>query len=435
MWCNKCQRIQALNLKQKPGPLTRQLMKSLDCYQRSCVQNLRKSNYDAQQQRVLASSSTNVNIQQQKSSYSATWIQEPTKSYRPKQNQPYWSETQSQSFTFSRRKAFSKRSSNTKQFPSSKHVSSSTKFWKPSLSTACLTTPRYSSGRKMGPLCGKMGRSNTKQMGPFYRMNGFRIPFNSAPPLLTIPISLSQSSSPLLREEITELLQERAVERVQDPGTPNFYSRLFLVPKKNRELRPVIDLSLLNQCIKKQPFKMEIQVSTPIDTSQRLGCLHRSDRCLSTRSDSSSIQEVPSFHVRKSDLPIHGLTFRNVPKSVDFHQTNGRNLAAHLRQRATSLFRYLDDWLIRDLNSQQTHISHNILPSNNSKSRIHSKSKEVRYDTSSAIHLHRNGISTSDFQITRISNSDKFRHEFSFLFSASKDVVLLGRFHLRPLPM
>ena len=41
------------------------------------------------------------------------------------------------------------------------------------------------------------------------------------------------------------------------------------------------------------------QVSTTINNSQWLGSLHRSDRCLSTRSDSSSIEEVPSFHVRK----------------------------------------------------------------------------------------------------------------------------------------
>ena len=45
--------------------------------------------------------------------------------------------------------------------------------------------------------------------------------------------------------------------RVQDPGTPGFYSRLFLVPKKNGKLSPVIDLSLQNLYIRKQPFKME----------------------------------------------------------------------------------------------------------------------------------------------------------------------------------
>ena len=54
-----------------------------------------------------------------------------------------------------------------------------------------------------------------------------------------------------------ELLQKWAVERVQGLGTPGFYSQLFLVPKKNGKLHLVIDLSLLNQYIKKQPFKME----------------------------------------------------------------------------------------------------------------------------------------------------------------------------------
>ena len=52
--------------------------------------------------------------------------------------------------------------------------------------------------------------------------NGFKIPFKSVPPLSVVPINLSQSSSPLLREEISELLKKRAVERVRNPGTPGF---------------------------------------------------------------------------------------------------------------------------------------------------------------------------------------------------------------------
>ena len=47
---------------------------------------------------------------------------------------------------------------------------------------------------------------------------GFSIPFKSVPPLLVVPINLSQSSSPLLREEIAELLKKQAVERVWNPG-------------------------------------------------------------------------------------------------------------------------------------------------------------------------------------------------------------------------
>ena len=87
--------------------------------------------------------------------------------------------------------------------------------------------------------------------------NGFKIPFKSVPPLSVVPIILSQSSSPLLREEIAELLKKRAVEKVRNQGTLGFYSRLFLVLKKNGKLRPVIDLSLLNQYINKQHFEME----------------------------------------------------------------------------------------------------------------------------------------------------------------------------------
>ena len=52
--------------------------------------------------------------------------------------------------------------------------------------------------------------------------NGFKIPFKSIPPLSVVPIKLSQSSSPLLREEIAELLKKRAVERVRNLGTPGF---------------------------------------------------------------------------------------------------------------------------------------------------------------------------------------------------------------------
>jgi hypothetical protein len=43
------------------------------------------------------------------------------------------------------------------------------------------------------------------------------------------------------------LLQKGALELVNPPLTPGFYSRLILVPKKNGEMRPVIDLSVLNQ--------------------------------------------------------------------------------------------------------------------------------------------------------------------------------------------
>ena len=175
----------------------------------------------------LDSPTSNTNIQQQqKSLYLATGLfrkpRQPTKSYRPKQNQPYRFKNQSQSYMSNTGKDFPKRSSSIKQFPSSKPASSSTKFWKPTLSTTYLIMPRGSE-RKIDTLCGTMGRINSKQIGPRVSSiwKGFRIPFSSTPPFSTVRISLSQSSSLLLREEITELLQKWAMERVQDLGTPS----------------------------------------------------------------------------------------------------------------------------------------------------------------------------------------------------------------------
>ena len=99
--------------------------------------------------------------------------------------------------------------------------------------------------------------------------------------------------------------------------------------------------------------------------------------------------------------------------------------------------------------TQQTYISHNILPPNSSKSRIHSKPKKVRFETSSAIHLHRDGISdkteynqgtTRSYIESLLLTIKQFLTQtqvlvqtFLSLFgklSAAADLVVLGRLHL-----
>ncbi len=61
----------------------------------------------------------------------------------------------------------------------------------------------------------------------------------------------------LLNQEIESILGKRAIEEVRDLSSPGFYSRLFLVPKKNGKLRPVLDLSALNTYMLVEHFKME----------------------------------------------------------------------------------------------------------------------------------------------------------------------------------
>ena len=180
-------------------------------------------------------------------------------------------------------------------------------------------------------------------MGPLYHSKCFRIPFRLIPSLPSVPIRLSQSSFPLLREEIKTLLQKPAVEKVQDPGTPGFYSRLLLptisCTEKEWKVRSS-NRSFFTKHIYKETTIQDgdSQVDKTVDCDQRLGCLHRFDRCLPSCSNLSAIQKVSSVHLRRSDIPIHSLTLWNVPKSVDFTKLMDV-IASHLCQHAISVFR------------------------------------------------------------------------------------------------
>jgi len=78
----------------------------------------------------------------------------------------------------------------------------------------------------------------------------------------TLPISqnsrrgFSQEQAALMQEEVESLLQKGAISLC--PNTlEGFYSTLFLVPKKNGQMRPVISLKQLNKWVEIPHFKME----------------------------------------------------------------------------------------------------------------------------------------------------------------------------------
>ena len=91
------------------------------------------------------------------------------------------------------------------------------------------------------------------------RGSGTSVPESTSILSVSLNMSVTRDSDRnlLLQEEVNTLLQKGAVELVNPPLTPGFHSRLFLVPKKNGKMRPVIDLSVLNHHLIVPHFKME----------------------------------------------------------------------------------------------------------------------------------------------------------------------------------
>ena len=283
--------------------------------------------------------------------------------------------------------------------------------------------------------------------------HGFRIPFSKIPPLLSVPIRMSQSSSPFLAEEIENLFNKRAVERVQNTGTPDFYSRIFLVPKKNRKLRLIIDLRFLNRYIKKQSFKMETVKSVR-------QAMRQNDWAVSIDSTDAYLH-VPIHHQSRKYLHfVHEdqvYHFTALPFGMSLSPLIFSKLmdviAAFLRQCTISVFPYLDDWLIKNLIHNclitqtrfciQTIQSLGFLP-NLKKSDLFPAQKFtfigmefltqqnlVRVPTDRVQNL---------FQTVKKILSSKHISARTFLsllgkLSAAADFVLLGRLHLLPLQM
>ena len=99
------------------------------------------------------------------------------------------------------------------------------------------------------------------------------------------------------------------------------------IPSAKKELKVMpSNRSFLTRYIKKTAFQDgDSQVSKTIDNDQQLSCLHRSNGCISSCSDTFEIQKILSVRLRTSGLSVHGLTIRNVPKSMDFYKMNECN--------------------------------------------------------------------------------------------------------------
>ena len=181
---------------------------------------------------------------------------------------------------------------------------------------------------------------------------GYRIPFEERPILSPDPTFFQQPLSQQLEEELASLLSKGAVGEII-PECPGYYSRIFLVPKKNGKLRLIIDLSVLNHFVYTETFKMETQrkVRNAIQLNDWAFSLDLTDAYL----------HIPIHHRSRKYLRF---TFRGRVyqfKALPFGLSTSPFvftrlmivIATFLRRRAITLHPYLDDWLARNQNRRK----------------------------------------------------------------------------------
>ena len=159
-------------------------------------------------------------------------------------------------------------------------------------------------------------------MGPLYRPKRVQDPIQVSSSL----IGCSDKSESIFLPVIARRNRGASQETGSGKGSESGNSRFLwpAIPSTQKEWkvmsrnRPFLAKSLYTQTTFQNG---DSQVGKTIDNVQRLGCLHRSDGCISSCSDTADFQEVPAVRLRPSDFSVHGLTVRNVPKSVDFHET------------------------------------------------------------------------------------------------------------------
>ena len=292
-----------------------------------------------------------------------------------------------------------------------------------------------------------MGGNNRQQMGPLYRMKRIQdtIHQNSSFVICSdqnesIPLPVSQRRD-----------RKSSQQTGSGKGTESGSSRLLFLDipcaKKERKvsfnIRPVFIKPLHRETVKSVRQAMRLNDSAVsidlTDAYLHVPIHHQSRKYLRFVHE----DQVYHFSALPFGMSLSPLIFS---KLMDV-------IAAFLRQRAISVFPYLDDWLIKKSDSQPSDYSDKDLHSNYSKPRFFAKSQEVRSLSCSEIHLHRYGISdatkfsqgssgsctepNSNNQETNVSKTCIGTNLLSLLgkLSAAADLVLLGRLHLRPLQM
>ena len=136
-------------------------------------------------------------------------------------------------------------------------------------------------------------------------------------------MSVSKENIPILNAEISKLQLKGAIRPVNFTNAA-FYSRLFLVLKKGGDLRPVIDLSALNQFVINEHFQMEniLCLKQILNQNDFLIKLDLKDAYLTVYRRSRAISTLPTIHMAGPSVSISSPTVRIVHSPKGVYQTS-----------------------------------------------------------------------------------------------------------------
>ena len=183
---------------------------------------------------------------------------------------------------------------------------------------------------------------------------GVGLSFKARPPLTRHPVSFATHSSlDALKKAVAILEQKRVIIPVRDRSSLGFYSRLFLVPKRSGEDRPVIDLSPLNRTLEVPSFRMETQQSVreAIQPGEWVTSIDIRDAYLHVPM-ATATQRYLRFRVGSEVHQFRSLPFGLSTSPREFTKLL-QPIVQLLRAHGIRVHAYLDDWLIRSDSPQQ----------------------------------------------------------------------------------
>ena len=170
---------------------------------------------------------------------------------------------------------------------------------------------------------------------------------DAPPPLQREPVEFPIAQELERQQSTLELLQKGVIEVVHDKTSPGLYHRLFMRPKPDGSLRPIIDLSPLNALIHNEAFKMETPASIrqALQTGEHTLQLDLKDAYFHVPIR-KAYRKYMRFYVQGVVYQYKALPF-GLSIAPRIFAKILKPILALLRETMIRVHAYLDDWIMR----------------------------------------------------------------------------------------